>query len=481
MSEQPGRREIDLLLSLHIFSMEGHHYAVDGASGRALSLDAAAVRGMERLRRAPREVKWPVIGGPALGGGLRELAMFLVGSARAEERSRLALVDPDPPTEVELCLCATFRCDLACHYCFVRLAHGDRHDARTDMSLATAKAAVDLFLGRLHPQTERLSVTFGHTGEPLLVRALYEQLREYLLRKSRETGREILCNTSATNLTLAKWPDLPPMSWLSVSLDGPRRVHDRVRVFPDGRGSYDIAAPRLREVMASASFEPGEVQASAILTAHSTDIKGIFLHLVSLGGPRVTMCPVRLPPTSDLAITESVAGGLLYGYDELLSYLLTLEHEALVYYLKRLVDRSDYFGRYFLRVATGKRGVRRCSAGIGMFAVVPSGKVFPCASLGVLGRLYLGAVQHGIDEPSLLALRRRRVWDTAACVRCWARLICGGDCLSSSALYEPYGKPPDPGICALSRGLIERAIHFLARLRQERADVLAALPGLGTE
>jgi hypothetical protein len=45
-------------------------------------------------------------------------------------------------------------------------------------------------------------------------------------------------------------------------------------------------------------------------------------------------------------------------------------------------------------------------------------------------------------------------------------------------MYEPFGTPPDPGMCALNRGLAERAVHLVAKLRQERAGVLAALSAL---
>jgi uncharacterized protein len=471
----------DPLLSLHTFAVSGHQYAVEPLTGSGFGLDDGVAQALAELRGAAPQAR-PALESFAeshfpqeIVGRLDGLRERLLRYAEAAKKLRWDEAGQRSPRSVEFCLCATYRCNLACEYCFVRRRGLDRSDARGDMTLETAKAAVDFALAKLPVPTRELIVSFGHTGEPLLLRDMYEEIGDYVRRRATETNRRVAYGMAATNFTLAHTAPLPNLSWPSISLDGPREVHDRVRITPTGQGTYDSIVPSLQRLLAASSPEAAETNIAATLTARSADIKGIFLHLASLGAPYVTMYPVRMPPDSDLAITETTAADLLAGYDALLQHLLALEDAPLTDSLKRMVHGQDYFGRHVLRVALRHRVRRRCDAGIGMVAVTPDGALFPCPELAALGERCIGSIRDGLDEPSMERLRSRSLWDSDTCAACWARLLCGGDCLSNRAMYQPFGTPPDPGMCAFTRGLIERATHLVTRLRETRPEVLAAV------
>lgn len=473
--------EEDPLLSLHTFSLEGYHYAVQGSSGFPFELDGPVSRALAELREAaagpgPVPGRWPPSSvSPALLAELEKVRERALRYAEGGKRLRWQEAHQRSPRSIELCLCATFRCNLACRYCFVRLSSGDRRDAKADMTFETARAAIEFALGKLESPTRELVVSFGHTGEPLLAKELYEKIGSYAQRREAETGRRIAYGMAATNLTLARSGKLPKLSWPTISLDGPREVHDRCRTTPAGLGTYDAVVSSLKMLLATASAEAAGTNVVATVTARSTDIKAIFLHLASLGAPFVSLYPVRLPPGSELAITEAAASELLAGYDDLLRHLLTVDGTRLLQYLKCMVHSQDYFGRHLLRVAGNHRVRRRCDAGVGMLAVTPDGELFPCPELAALGRMGMGSIQEGLDEQVVTYLESRNVWDLETCAACWARLLCGGDCLSNRAMYEPFGAPPDPGMCAFTRGLVERAIHLVARLREAHPEVLSAV------
>jgi uncharacterized protein len=307
------------------------------------------------------------------------------------------------------------------------------------------------------------------------MRKLYEQLRESLRGRAAETGRHIAYGMAATNLTASPDDPLPAMSWPAISLDGPREIHDRVRVTPSGTGTHELVTANLRRLLAGSPAEAAETNVTATITAYSTDIKAIFLHLASFGAPFVALYPARLPPESDLAITPDAAQELLSGYDHLVDHLLSLDADLLEAHLMRMVQRQDYFGRHVLRVGLNHRLRRRCDAGVGMYAVVPNGDVFPCPELAALGVMRMGSIRDGLDDSIAKQLRSRTCSDLSACAVCWARLLCGGDCLSNRAMYAPYGTPPDPGMCALTRGLIERAVDLVTQLRRRHAEMLSGL------
>lgn len=473
--------EGDPLLSLHTFSLGGHNYAVEGSSGSAFELNGEVSRALTVLHEASRstaslpEALQASTTTSALlveVDNLRERALDL---AEGGNRIRWARDHKTPPRTVELCLCATFRCNLSCKYCFVRLGGGSRSSTRRDMTVGTAQAAIDFALGELAPPTCELIVSFGHTGEPLLARELYEEIGDYVHRRAAETNRSIAYGMAATNFTLAGDGVLPKLSWPTVSLDGPREIHDRFRATPAGLGTYDSVVPALKKLLSTSPAEAAETNVVATITGRSTDIRGIFLHLASLHPPFVTLYPARLPPDSELAISEAAAQELLAGYDSLVQHLLALEGSPLTRYLMCMVHGQDYFGRHVLRIALNLRVPRRCDAGVGMYAIAPEGDVFPCPELAALGRMRIGSIQQGLDERVLRQLRSRSVWDMSTCSACWARLLCGGDCLSNRAMYEPFGTPPDPGMCVLTRGLIERAVHLVTRLREAHSEALSTV------
>lgn len=470
-SETEGR---DLLRSIHSFSCGGRHYAVEGTSGSAFELDSHLARALAGIRD-PGTVPQPPLDSRAAseaGAGLEELREKVRRSARGGARLRWREERERSPRAVELCLCASFRCNLACAYCFVRLGSQRRQKASADMTLETAKAAVEFALDQLTAASDQLIVSFGHTGEPLLSKALYAKLGEYVRRRAADTGRRIAYGMAATNLTLAGEGDVPNPAWLTVSLDGPREIHDQVRRTRAGDGTYDVVVSAFRRLLASLPTEAAGANLVATLTRRSTDIRGIFLHLVSLGAPFVTLSPARLPPTSDLAITEAAADELLAGYDDLLQHLLSLGGDSLAHHLGCMVHAQDYFGRHVLRIALGHRVTRRCDAGTGLFAVTPDGSLFPCPELAALGCMPIGSIHGGIRESVVSELRSRDVRKLAPCAACWARLWCGGECLSHRAMYQAFGSPPDPGMCRFTRGLIERAIHLVSWLRRTNSDAL---------
>ncbi len=133
-------------------------------------------------------------------------------------------------------ICPTYTCNLACTYCY----EGDLTRRRGVMSfdqLDRAIEAIDVLKKR--PEVDQyLYELFG--GEPLLpsTRPLVERFLEIL----DERGGTVAIVTNGTHLE-----DFLPLflahpasiESLQVTLDGPREMHDRRRIYRSGRGSFD--------------------------------------------------------------------------------------------------------------------------------------------------------------------------------------------------------------------------------------------------
>ena len=146
----------------------------------------------------------------------------------------------------------TDACNLRCTYCY-QAAKQEHY-----MSWPTAKAAIDYIFSEANKSNNIFSydTVFGIIfefigGEPLLNVGLIKQIIQYI--------ESILINTNSpwllyhrysisTNGTLYFTPEVQDLIHrysdllsISVTVDGIKELHDNCRIFPDGRGSYDLA------------------------------------------------------------------------------------------------------------------------------------------------------------------------------------------------------------------------------------------------
>ena len=93
-------------------------------------------------------------------------------------------------------------------------------------------------------------------------------------------------------------------------MDGPKETHDRLRLFSNGKGSHDIIAPKVRELIAKHRTRP--VTARVTLTSAVTDVLTIFRHLKhDLGFHEVGFAPVTTSPDRLYAINDRGMDGVL--------------------------------------------------------------------------------------------------------------------------------------------------------------------------
>ena len=135
----------------------------------------------------------------------------------------------------------TPRCNLNCKYCFAYQIWGKKPEA-----VATGEVIDALIrFGEENMAPDGVIWFFG--GEPMVA---FDKMRE-MYEKVRERGLRWRFGLT-TNLTLvdeekAKWLGKNGFSIL-CSLDGIKEAHDRYRVYPDGRGSWEDAWEGLKNV-----------------------------------------------------------------------------------------------------------------------------------------------------------------------------------------------------------------------------------------
>ena len=87
-----------------------------------------------------------------------------------------------------------------------------------------------------------------------------------------------------------------------MSVDGRKSVHDYMRPFRGGKGSYDLIIPKFREWAERRHQDKYYVRGT--FTHYNLDFAADVLSLADLGFKQISMEPVVAPPTEDYAIRE---------------------------------------------------------------------------------------------------------------------------------------------------------------------------------
>ena len=90
---------------------------------------------------------------------------------------------------------------------------------------------------------------------------------------------------------------------MTVSMDGPRELQNKFRVFHNGAGSYDVVAPKIKELLRRHRSRP--IGARVTLTSETLDVTRIYRHLTEeFGFWEVGFAPVTTSPNHQYAIGD---------------------------------------------------------------------------------------------------------------------------------------------------------------------------------
>jgi uncharacterized protein len=173
---------------------------------------------------------------------------FLVPSADAEKREMLGFLDELNALNrtFNAIVVLNLDCNLACKYCFEGTRKGKHY-----LSPETADAFVDFVQRRDLSNKDEIQLVF-YGGEPLLnidgIVHISEKIKPFAEKKGLKYGFSLI--TNGTLLTPRIVQRLQPFNFqgASVTLDGPREVHDSFRPFRDGAGSFDTIVKNIQAI-----------------------------------------------------------------------------------------------------------------------------------------------------------------------------------------------------------------------------------------
>ena len=408
----------------HAFEASGHHFLYLVPSAAIFEPSPLAHAILDRLQSAgqTREEILTAFGPDAeeVLDELHQARAITTGNGFHDQVEKAPL--PFPLSTVVLNV--TNQCNLSCKYCY---EFGEDRVANPEgkpefMSEETAQAAVDHLLAN-SPGRRSVHVTF-FGGETLLNFKVVRSTIQYAQLRAREAGKyvDFSLTTNATLLTPAVIDFLAENRvGITISIDGPREMHDQFRVFTGGRGSYDIIVPKVRALLEKHKTRP--IGARVTLTSQVVDVLKIYRHLKNdLGFHEVGFAPVTTSPVRLYSI-----GGT--GLDVVLAQFQTLAREYLEHALR---DEHHGFSNVTDTLSELHQGISKshpCGAGLGLLGVGPSGDIAPCHRFVDSDRHRLGHISTGIDHAKQTDfLDRGHINSKVDCHTCWARPVCSGGC-----------------------------------------------------
>ena len=172
-----------------------------------------------------------------------------------------------------LCLHIAHDCNLACRYCFAE--EGEYHGRRALMSYEVGKQALDFLIANSGNRTNLEVDFFG--GEPLMnwdvVKRLVEYGREQEKLHNKKFRFTLTTNGVLLNDEIMEFAN-KEMANVVLSIDGRKEVHDYMRPFRKGAGSYDLVVPKFQKFAKSRGEK--SYYARGTFTRHNLDFPRMF-------------------------------------------------------------------------------------------------------------------------------------------------------------------------------------------------------------
>lgn len=349
-------------------------------------------------------------------------------------------------------------CNLACTYCYKEdLAVPSKGEK---MGFETARQSVELLLRQARDRDRVNIVFFG--GEPLSNMPLIRDVVAYAEARVAEEGKTVdfSLTTNATLLTeeMVDWFNTHRFA-LTVSMDGPKALHDKNRKTVGGKGTYDLVERKVRMLLSRYSARPVGVRVT--LTRGVTDVIGIHDHLKNdLGFAEVGFGPATSGP---IAVFNLDDGALKRVFEDM---------KALGRKYTEAACRGENIGfsnmhQLLTDIAQGTKKAVPCGAGLGMLAVDKAGDLHLCHRFVGSNEPTYGNVATGIDVPKLgKFIETAQDRSNFGCKTCRIRSICAGGCYHESYARQGDAFAPVYHYCDLMRDWVDFGIDAYVRIMQ---------------
>lgn len=386
------------------------------------------------------------------------LALDILRDAMTPELPRpIAKVDEVPLSTIVLNV--NTGCNLSCTYCYKEdLAIPSKGEK---MNFETAKASFEMLINQAKDRDRVNVVFFG--GEPLSNYPLIRQLVAYAEPRAAEVGKvvdfSLTTNGTLLNEEMIDWFNEHRFA-LTVSMDGPKVMHDKNRITVGGQGTYEVVARKVKMLLSRYTARP--VGTRVTLTRGVTDVISIHDHLkYDLGFAEVGFGPATSGPVSSFNLDND-------SLKQVFEDMKTLGRRYVEAACQGENIGFSNMHQLLTDIAQGTKKAVPCGAGLGLLAVDKEGDLHLCHRFVGSDQPTYGNVERGIDVPKLAAfIEGAQDRSQFGCKTCRIRSICAGGCYHES--YARQGDPYAPvyHYCDLLRDWVDFGVESYVRIMQK--------------
>jgi uncharacterized protein len=466
----------------HGFEAAGRRYLYLSSSAAVLAMDDVSAAALDAVSAGPRSRDDVVADLAArfdreqVTDSLDELLRVraVAPAALPATTTRPAKVLPLTPVPLStMVMNVTNQCNLSCTYCYEysedRIVDTDYGRQPKWMSEETARESIDFLLR----ESGRLAHVTFFGGETLLNFPVVKSAVAYAKRRAAELRKDVDFSIT-TNATLLK-PDVIDFLTehrfgVTISIDGPPELQDKFRVFHSGAGSYNVVAPKIRELIARHRTRP--IGARVTLTRDTIDVRRIFDHLTKeMGFWEVGFAPATTSPGRAYAVGNE-------GFDSLLAQFRDLADE---YRDAALENRHHGFSNIHETIDEIHKGASKawpCGAGMGLVGVSTSGDVALCHRFAGSDNHKIGDVRSGVDRGAQAAfLESHHIADKPDCLACWARPLCAGGCYHEAQTRYGTTNHANLHYCDWIRGWTDTCLRVYGEIAERNPAFLRQFEG----
>lgn len=337
----------------------------------------------------------------------------------------------------------TKACNLSCSYCIELINKSGYHsNQKNEMSWDTATNWIDFHLN------SRRNPHFTFTGGEALLRFDFiKDLVEYIKRNAAQRNRRyrISVITNGTLLNRERVNFLKKYSInLCISFDMNRTVHEKVRLFKNGKSTYETIVENIRLSQSSGL----DLMIRAVVTAQNYDIPKMAEEAKKLFGDIPLKFMFERNRKGHSALTDAVIEKMRKAFKE-----------------KECAIHSHFYDGYSEALDQKERSMKSlamdylCDFSNLVLEIDTDGKAYPCLSLfGKEDSVIADSVKNidysRLEEFATIPFQRK----ARNCIKCWARRLCGGGCIFQSYMTHRNLLETDPVICKYHQEIAKAAV-----------------------
>jgi len=336
-------------------------------------------------------------------------------------------------------LCMSENCNMSCTYCYV-----DCKTKYASMPYEVAERAIKGFFQVLRKSGNRGDITF-FGGEPLLNWDVIQRSVRYVRKNDpeRKIVKKMSIVSNGTLIDKEKIDFLKSNSvFVSISYDGPKNVHNKVRFMKSGEGSYDAVIKGV-EAMIAAEFIPG----SLVCTIGDHNVNSIK-DVVSFASEKNFYLSVNDAFAEPRSNVYSVSD------DEIISNL----YEALKHAQNIGVNIDGTWKWAYEGLFEGAKSLRHCVASGGELSVDCDGNIKPCPGFDVIYGT-VDDMEGALKSDEYKRISSRLVPRLKECRGCDIEGLCAGGCMLNASKVNNGDIFRKSESCYLFKSMFDRLVE----------------------